>query len=204
MKTKITKSSVKKALAGEITENFELCDTEIIGFRLLVRKSGRHTWVYKYRMKEARQWRTLTIGRFNDASPEQARDEAKKHAAKVVTNTDPQQERRTKQEESKRKHQSTLKTFFEDQYKPFLLTHLKRGNSSAKSLERNFVKQWGSKQISQIDSWLITKYEKERISKGIQHSTINRELNNLKAMLNRCPSQIFVHVDTIAFQTLPV
>lgn len=85
-KLKFTKGAIEKILAPSSGQYF-YWDTEVRGFGLRVSVSGSKSFIYQTRVNGKE--RRITIGRFGSITVEQARDQARKHAAQVASGIDP-------------------------------------------------------------------------------------------------------------------
>jgi site-specific recombinase XerD len=77
---------------------------------------------------------------------------------------------------------STLKAFFELQYEPWAKTHLQTAKFQLKRIGSDF-KTWLDLSMIQIDPILIERWRAERVRRGNQAVTINRNLQRLHALL---------------------
>lgn len=92
VKAKLTKRSVD-AFAAPAEGELQVWDTELKGFLLRVRPSGRKTYAVFYRLGAAQRW--LTIGAHGSPwTPENARLAAKAALAKAAANEDPAEVKR--------------------------------------------------------------------------------------------------------------
>lgn len=92
-KKKLIKTLVDKTEAHP-TADVWIWDTELDGFGLRVRPSGRKTYVARYRTAQGTQ-RKQTIARSSDMPPEKARELARKVFAQVAEGADPMTERKS-------------------------------------------------------------------------------------------------------------
>lgn len=76
MERKITKRAIA-AMQPPTTGQAWLHDTELHGFMVLCQKSGRKTYMARYKTP-AGSWRKMTLGNVNEMDPDDARDEARK------------------------------------------------------------------------------------------------------------------------------
>jgi len=86
-------------------------DSEMVGLRLYVEKTGTKTFYYTYRPKNEKNYVRYKIGSFNVLNVKQARDHAKKYAAGIVDGKEPVQIKRDL------KGELTLKELIEKFYK---------------------------------------------------------------------------------------
>ena len=89
-------------------------DTDLPGFGVRLMPSGRKTWVVQKRTKAGRSIR-LKIGRSDELSAEQARDEAKRLISQIALGSDPAADRRAARlAERERRNAPTLAQLAED------------------------------------------------------------------------------------------
>ena len=173
MQSHITAELVKKSQPKE--KPYEIWDTELKGFILRVQPSGLKTYLVEY----ARHKR-ITIGQATPQfSAAQARIEAGKKIADYVKGTDPIEQKRKAQAE-------TFRDFIENVYQPYISSPDFR-ESHAKEALRRLKKLYpliGEKRLTDIDPFTFEKYRSARLKAGVTVSTVNRELDMLKAALN--------------------
>ncbi len=88
MRAKLTKRAADQAPVGFTW------DTELRGFGLRVRESGKRSWVLRYISEEGRD-RRMVLGTYPPLTPDQARREAMLKLAQVQRGADPIEARRT-------------------------------------------------------------------------------------------------------------
>lgn len=91
MSKKITKTMIDKTEAN-LHGDVWLWDTEVEGFGVRIKPTGRKTYVVRYRNADGVQ-RKITLGRCSDMAPEKARELARKEFTKVAEGQDPAAER---------------------------------------------------------------------------------------------------------------
>ena len=69
-------------------KRYTIWDSKLIGFGVIVRPSGTHSYVFSYRNKHSRK-RTLTIGKVGTLAPDQARRLAEEARWSVLNGSDP-------------------------------------------------------------------------------------------------------------------
>lgn len=90
---KLNKTTVDRTVPAE--KDFFVWDTEIKGFGVRVRPSGKRVYIYKYRSPDGRQ-RKYTIGNHGSITAEKARTVARDIAYDVAHGKDPANERRVR------------------------------------------------------------------------------------------------------------
>lgn len=93
-KLRLTRKVVESALPE--SKLYYISDTEVSGFKLIVRPSGGKTYVFDYRMGKGRNHKPqrITIGATDKFAPEQAREKAKNCLAQVINGEDPREDER--------------------------------------------------------------------------------------------------------------
>ena len=86
-------------------------DSEMVGLRMYIEKTGTKTFYYTYRPKNEKNFIRYRIGSFNILNVKQARDKAKKYAAAIVEGKEPAQIKR------ELKGELTVKELIEKFYK---------------------------------------------------------------------------------------
>jgi len=93
-KAKLTKTIIDNAAPGEV--DVWLWDTELPGFGVRVQPSGRKTYTIRYRARDSKVQRKMTVARCADMPPDRARDLARKAFAAVAEGRDPVADQRKK------------------------------------------------------------------------------------------------------------
>jgi len=180
MKAKLTTRSVSASTPR--SKYFKMWDTLLTGFFLRVLPSGVKTYCIYYRHKGV--GREYTIGKHGKITADQARKQAKIKLGEIAKGKDIQTEKKIASVQSKVKKYQTLGGFIEAKYKPWVLTERKSG----KDIIRNLSKYFGhlfSRAIVDISPWDVQKWRTEKIKQGLKPSTVNRQLVNLKACINK-------------------
>ena len=149
---------------------YDIWDTKLKGFILRVLRSGNMV----YRCEYARGKR-ITLGKTCHLTPMQARDKAKEILSQATLGITPSTIRVN--------GQITFQDFFHQEYEPWRIANRKNGKHDIRRLKVNFLSDLGQKFLSDISSILIEKWRTSRINKGIRPSTVNRDINILKAAL---------------------
>jgi integrase len=188
MKVKITFALVNK-LKRELKDSlpdkeYEIRDTELKGFVLRVKPSGNMVYTMVYA-----RGRRVTIGTADQVDSDQARIAAKKISAEHVNaeqglGEDPIKARR-------RSQTSNYLQFVEGDYQEYLTTHLRGGNKNAEHVKetmaclKNRFEQFHKLRLEEISPQLIEKWRQGRLNSGAKPATINRNMNDLRACLNK-------------------
>lgn len=171
MQASITANLVKKSQPKE--KPYEIWDTELKGFILRVQPSGLKTYLVEY----ARHKR-ITIGQATPQfSAAQARIEAGKKIADYVKGNDPMAAK-------KADRAFTLESFISEKYKSWAESNLRHSKESIRKIS-SFYSSFGNKKLHEITAWGLEKHRTERLKSGITASTMNRELDTLRAALNK-------------------
>ena len=85
----------------------------------------------------------------------------------------------------------TLQNFIENDYKPWVLAHHKRGNKTIASLIHCFG-QFFPKPLTEITPAIIEQWRSKRINDGISNATLNRDIGTLKAVMTKATEWGFI------------
>ena len=85
----------------------------------------------------------------------------------------------------------TLQEFIENEYKPWVLTHHKRGGKTIASLTHCFNKLF-SKPLTEITPVILEQWRSKRVNDGISNATINRDIGTLKSMMTKATEWGFI------------
>lgn len=169
-------NTVVAGLKGE-EKPYEVRDTIQPGLLLRVQPSGLKTYYVEYmRGKRTR------IGPATSFSPAAARDAAKAIQgegcmAKLGLGEDPVQRRKKEKAE-------TYDQFLTEVYEPWLLQRKEDPRETINTLRRTF-KDLLPVRLSEITPGMIEKWKVDRLQDGLRPSSLNRQLNDLRACLNR-------------------
>jgi integrase len=181
MRAKITKRLVEGLKPR--AKMYAVRDTELPGFMLRVRPSGRMTWFFDYRNEAGRRLK-YKIGGYPGLQPEGARQLAKEAAGKVAARVDVQAVRQAARAEAEREKVSTLVAFIEHRYGPWALAHLRRGDAAAARLKADFAK-WLDEPLTTFNPWRLKSWRRDRLKEGIKPNTLNRQIDTLRAALRK-------------------
>ena len=163
---------------------YEICDTELRGFRVRVQPSGVMSFVCTYRTRGGQRHRVV-LGRHPAMSPAQARDEARKVLGDVARGMDPATERTAEREKvAKGRAEHTIESVLRAEYRPWGTGHLKDYSLVEGRLKGCFGDLY-PKKLNQVTQWQIEKWRSERMRKGISPVTVNRDVAELRALLSK-------------------
>ena len=176
MKAKLSNSLIKTLKPED--KQYEVWDSEIKGFYLLVTPKGAMTYYLFYRHEGTK--RKFKLGKGISATV--ARDRAKAKTGELAHDIDIQAEKvNTRKKNLSNKHK-TLEGFIKHKYKDWVLNNRKSGNQTLATLETHFS-QFNKRALDDINTWIIDKWRTDRLKTGIAKSTINRNVAALKSML---------------------
>jgi integrase len=170
MKAKITKEFLKGIKPK--AKPFEIRDMELKGFILRVQPSGVMTFIAQYG-----RGRRITIGPMSTLKLDDAKKKAREHLANSVLGKDPMEER-------KAERAFTLESFIAEKYKQWAEANMKHSKEALRKIA-SFYHDFGKKKLPEITAWGLEKYRSNRLKSGTSASTMNRELDTLRAALNR-------------------
>jgi len=165
----------------------EYWDTKIEGFVLRKRTSGKMFYYFAHTHQERLQ--RIKIGEVDATTLEYARDEARKYRGKLATGVIPKEEERQAElakEEAMREaeREKTYLQFLDEVYKPYLDKRPKGRPAEIYKNLKSFTLLHDLK-LGSITPGNIEVWRTQRRSAGVKESTINRQLNDLSAYLNR-------------------
>jgi len=148
-------------------------DTQLPGFLLEVRASGRATYYQRYRDKYGRT-KQARIGHTNSLSLEEARGKAKQIRSQALMGVD------INLDQQKLKEMPTMTQFVEEQYLP----HVKAYKRSWESDKAIFIKKikpvWGNLKLSEISRQDIELFRRNFIKEGYKPGSTNRYMALVK------------------------
>lgn len=151
---------------------YEVRDTGLKGLILRVQPSGAMTYYLEYK-----RGKRVKLGSATAIVPFQARELAKSVLAEHYKGDDPIEKR-------KKVQANNYLEFLQEIYKPWLLSHLRTGQARFDMLEKSFRELHGL-QLDEITPLIVEKWRRRRQQDGAKPATINRELADLRALLNR-------------------
>jgi integrase len=172
---KLTKRSVDSIQIPKNGERF-VWDSQLAGFGLRVRPSGRKSYILQYRNAYGRS-RRLTLGSTEVLTPHQARAEAVQLLASVKRGADPAEERK------RARHGMTVAELAE----VYLRRHLipKRKPLSVRNFKSELKLRIGPK-LGNRKVASLTREDVDRFHRSFSHipTSANRTLGSLSAMMN--------------------
>ncbi len=168
---KLISTSLVQSVKAE-DKPLEVRDTRVKGFLLRVQPSGVMTYYVEYKRGLRKK-----IGRADAMKPDEARTEARKVLAAAYKGEDPKAH-------DKKKMTASLKVFIDEVYEPWASVHLKHGKLACDRVRRNFKKLL-KKPIASISAQEMERWRSKRLEAGRKRTTVNRDLNGLKAILSR-------------------
>jgi len=170
---KITINNALLARIKPAQKDFDIWDTKLTGFILRVYPSGKMV----YRCEYARGKR-ITIGNASVLTPAEARDKVKAILGDSAKGIDPKSTRL-------KLKITTLQSFIENEYKPWVQTHRKRGNETVSRIKAHFFSEFGKKSFHEISSLDVERWRSARLMLGIKPLTINRDVAALRSVLSK-------------------
>lgn len=170
MKAKINNTLIKKLVPAD--KEYEVHDTDLKGFVVRVFPSGTMRYVCQYQ-----RGKKINIGTVGVITPVQAREKAVEILNDFNKGIDPNAKRGVNKPK-------TLQEFFENEYKPWVLSHHKRGDKTLATLNRCFNKLF-SKPLTEITSSVLDQWRIKRLNEGISNATLNRDIGVLKSLMTK-------------------
>jgi len=161
-------------------KQYYIRDTDVMGFKLIVRPTGVKTYVYDYRSGKGRSGKKqrVTIGASDKLTPEQAREKARGYLAQVINGEDPREDER----------KLSNRHLFEEVWQQFMDEHVKVKNrvstqDSTGQRGKVILKHFKGKYVEDI-----TPQHLHDFMLGMKHAKTqaNRCRSNLSKMFNLC------------------
>lgn len=183
MRTSITQKLVQDLKPDDkgVFADAWIYDSQLSGFVLRVRKSGKHS--YLVRLGRGK-W--FTLGRADVLKPEEARTLAKEKIGDVSKGKDPIAEKREQREKAEQEKADalTLDVFLAEQYGPWVVAHRKTGQATVDRIRARFASLL-STPLREIDPFAVERWRSQRLKEGKTPATVNRDLVTLKAALTQ-------------------
>ena len=155
----------------------EYCDSELTGFFLEHRASGKGTYYFRYR-DSGRKTYQLRLGKLGVLSLADARAKAHQLRQQVDAGDDPQQNGHSHHEIP------TLRTFVSEHYLPYVKEHKRSWDTDETLLRLHLLPIFGDKQMDRITRGEVTVLHQRLKQKGYAAGTCNRILVLLKFVFN--------------------
>ena len=152
-------------------------DTQLPGFLLEVRSTGKCTYYQRYRDKFGRI-KQARIGPIDSISLEEARQQAKQIRSQTTMGLDP------RAEVEKNKQTPTFKQFVEDKYLPYVQVHKRSWESDQKMLENRVLPLWGKMKMSEICRDDVAEFQANFVRAGYKPASVNRYMALVKHIFN--------------------
>lgn len=177
MKIKINNTLIKKLVPAD--KEYEVHDTDLKGFIIRVFPSGTMRYICQYQ-----RGRKINIGTVGVITPAQAREKAVEILNDFHKGIDPKAKRGINKPK-------TLLEFFEKEYKPWVLSHHKRGDKTLATIIRCFNKLF-SKPLTEITPSVLDQWRIKRLNEGISNATLNRDIGVLKSLMTKATEWGFI------------
>ena len=169
-KAKLTRDYIRDIKPSE--KVFEVWDTELKGLALRVWPSGRMVFLCQFD-----RGRRINVGRADVLAVSDARRIAGRILSDYANGIDPLADRR-------REKTSTLRDFLDGPYSKWVQSHYGDGQRVIDTMKASFPDLLDMR-LDAITPWHVEKWRAQRSRNGIKASTINRQLNPLKALMRR-------------------
>lgn len=177
MLAKISNSLLKTLQPQE--KVYDVRDAHLKGFLIRVHPSGSMSYICQYK-----RGRRINLGKVGVMTAAQAREKAMEVLSNINKGIEPTAQKR----DNKPK---TLQEFIESEYKPWVLTHHKRGNKTLTALKHCFSKLF-SKPLAEITPAIIDQWRSKRITDGVSNATLNRDIGTLKSLMSKATEWGFI------------
>ena len=153
----------------------EYSDTEVIGLKLTVGKTGRRHFSHRYRFRGRKK--TITLGEYPSLSVAEARQMVHENKNLLGRDLDPADER------NRRRSVPTLAEFATKEYLPYAKLHKRSWQDDESKLRREIGQMLGKYQLTEITTRDVMQLH-AAIQKKAAAATANRHLVLLSRMFN--------------------
>ncbi len=177
MLAKIGNSLIKQLIPGE--KVYDVRDINLKGFLIRVHPSGSMSYICQYK-----RGRRINLGKVGVITAVQAREKAMEVLSNINKGIEPTAQKGINKPK-------TLQEFIENEFKPWVMAHHKRGNKTIASLIHCFSKLF-SKSLTEITPAIIEQWRSKRINDGISNATLNRDIGTLKSVMTKATEWGFI------------
>jgi len=156
-------------------------DIDLKGFLLQISAKGTMSFYLRYSIHGKKK--TYKIGNYPDITATQARNIAQEKAGEIAKSIDIQSVKKAQKHIAKIKDNTIFSKFIDNIYSDHLLTEKKTGKKMLQAIKTHFS-QWNSRQLTDINVFLVTNWRKQQLKKGRTHGAVNRPIAYLRALLN--------------------
>lgn len=192
MRAKLTTEFLRGLKKTPPASTVDVYDTQTPGLVLRARPSGTHS----YRVLLGRgRWHTLGG---KELTPDEARTLAQGvrgdvSKAKALGHEDPAAARRQKRKAL------TFAAFLEQHYGPWVTEHRRSGQKTLEAADAVLVPALGRLKLTEITPFVVEKWRTGRLkTDGVAATTVNRNLDDLKAMLAKAAAWKLIASNPIA------
>jgi site-specific recombinase XerD len=165
MRKKITYTLVRRLKPAE--KPYQVTDSELPNFKARVQPSG--AIIYQFRRGRSE---VETLGHHPETTPEQARAKAEKLLG-------------ARAGASKRRDRVlTFSEFLDGDYQAHVNATMKAANKALYRLE-SMRSEFGTMKLTAVDSKAVERWRRTRLTDGLAQGTVDRDVAELRAMLNR-------------------
>jgi len=152
-------------------------DTQVSGFLLEVRSSGKATYYLRYRDNTG-QLKQVKLGTPETLSLDDARSRARAMKSQTLIGFDP------KAEQEKIKAIPTFKDFVYDSYLPYAKTYKKSWDQDLKMIEQRMLRVWGRRKLNSINTHDLIEFQNNLVKGGLKPGSVNRYMALVKYIFN--------------------
>jgi len=152
-------------------------DTQLPGFMLEVRSTGKCTYYQRYRDKFGRI-KQSRIGPTDAVSLEDARSRARQIRSQTVMGFDP------RAEVERSRSMPTFGQFVREQYLPFVKVHKRSWDQDKKMINNRLMPVWGRLRISEIQREHVQAFQSDFLQGGSKPASVNRYMALVKYIFN--------------------
>ncbi len=152
---------------------YRIWDIKVPGLFVRIQPSGIRTFNVQWS-----RTRSASIGKFPHRTLEYARNKAHKVMADA-------QDHGVPEVAHAKSRPSTFTSFITDHYEPWVTAERKAGKATVANIKAQFGPLFDKKPLPDITAWAVEKFKATRLRAGIKPTTVNRDLDRLRACLTK-------------------
>ena len=176
-KVHLTQQFADNPPVSESTSKIDYFDTQLTGFFLEVRSTGKATFYQRYRDHYSRN-RQVRIGPSDAISVDEARQAARKIRSIAAKGFDPNGEAQ------KHKNAPTFRQFVSEKYIPHVKIYKRSWMRDEAMINKHMMGLWGNAKLSEITPEDIRAFQGRFVSAGHKPATVNRHMALVKYMFS--------------------